>query len=82
MDGSKTVQRFVHDHTDTTNCYRCEAHPVPSRDGRRVIFASSWTFNCSTLCGSQTNPQAYIMDARAPLLTTWLQQVFLAIMWR
>ena len=37
--------------------------PVPSRDGRRVIFASSWTLNCGTVCGSQTNPQAYVVEA-------------------
>ena len=64
LDGSKSVQRFVHDHTDTNSCYRCEAHPVPSRDGKRIIFASSWTLNCGTGCGSQSNPQAYVVDAR------------------
>lgn len=64
MDGSKAVERLVHDHTDTTNCYRCEAHPVPSRDGLRLIFASSWTLSPGVVVGSQSNPQAYIMDAR------------------
>lgn len=66
LDGSGSVMRLAHDHTDTSGCYRCEAHLVPSRDGRRVIFASSWSENC-TSCGSTNNPQAYIVDARAPL---------------
>lgn len=65
MDGSKAVQRFLHHHSDVTNCYRCEVHPVPSRDGFRVIFASGWSLNCGSSCGSQSNPQAYVMDARA-----------------
>lgn len=64
LDGSKTVQRFIHTHTDTTNCYRCESHPSPSRDGLRVIFASSWSANCGSSCGSTNNPQDYVMDAR------------------
>lgn len=64
LDGSGAIQRFTHDHTDTTDCYRCESHPVPSRDGSRIIFASSWTVGCSDRCGSQDNPQAYVIDAR------------------
>ena len=64
LDGSKQVQRFVHTHTNTSGCYRCEAHPVPSRDGRRILFASAWNANCSS-CGSSSNPQGYVVDARA-----------------
>jgi hypothetical protein len=64
MDGSHTVERFAHDHTDTANCYRCESHPVPSPDGMRILFASSWTSNCGALCGSQSNPQGYVIDTR------------------
>jgi hypothetical protein len=41
LDGSRTVERFVHAHSQTSDCYRCEAHPVPSPDGRRILFASS-----------------------------------------
>jgi hypothetical protein len=62
LDGTQTIERLTQDHTDTTNCYRCESHPVPSRDGLRVIFASSWTLACGSGCGSSTNPQAYVVE--------------------
>jgi len=65
LDGSGQVERLVNTHTDTTNCYRCESHPVPSPDGMRVIFASSWSVACGSTCGTQSNPQAYIVDTRA-----------------
>ena len=64
LDGSKSVQRFAHDHTDFTSCYRCEAHAVPSPDGRRVMWGSNWTRQCST-CGTKTDIKAYVADARA-----------------
>jgi hypothetical protein len=63
LDGSKAVERYAQDHTDATDCCRCQAHPVTSRDGRRVIFASSWTLNCGSVCGSKSNPQAYVVEA-------------------
>jgi len=65
MDGSKAVQRFAHKHSAFSGCYRCESHPVPSRDGRRVIFASNWVDNCGGLCGTSTVIQDYLIDARA-----------------
>ncbi len=64
MDGSKTVQRFAHIHTDFTNCYRCEGHGVPSPDGRRVLWGSNWRQRCST-CGTTNDVKAYVADARA-----------------
>ena len=66
MDGSKSVERWAHLHTDTTNCYRCEAHPAPSPDGLRVIFASVWSLNCGAVCGTQSVRQDYIVDGRPP----------------
>lgn len=66
MDGSKAVERWAHLHTDTTQCYRCEAHAVPSRDGLRIIFASTWSLNCATGCGTQAVRQDYVVDARSP----------------
>ncbi len=65
MDGSKAVQRFAHKHSVFSGCYRCESHPVPSRDGRRVIFASNWMGDCGSLCGSSSVIQDYLIDARA-----------------
>ncbi|TMQ60940.1 MAG: hypothetical protein E6K76_00350 [Candidatus Eisenbacteria bacterium] len=64
LDGSKAVQRFAHKHSVFSGCYRCESHPVPSRDGRRVIFASNWADNCGALCGSSSVIQDYVVDAR------------------
>lgn len=64
LDGKERVQRFTHTHTDRVGCYRCEAHGVPSPDGRRVMFASNWMLDCST-CGPATDIKSYVADARA-----------------
>lgn len=64
-DGLGGVERLAHDHTDTSGCYRCEAHPVPTQDGLRVMFESSWSLSCSGVgCGSTSNAQAYVIDLR------------------
>src|SRR5206468_8077147 len=42
LDGSQAVQRFAHEHSAFSGCYRCEPHASPSPDGRRIIFASNW----------------------------------------
>jgi hypothetical protein len=42
LDGSRTVERIARTHGTSKGCYRCEAHPAPSPDGRRVVFASNW----------------------------------------
>ena len=41
LDGSMTVERLAHVHAARTD-YLTEAHAVPSPDGRRVVFASTW----------------------------------------
>ncbi len=64
LDGSTQVERWAHKHSVFSGCYRCESHPVPSRDGRRVMFASNWAENCDGLCGLNTDIKAYIVDAR------------------
>ena len=64
MDGSLAVKRLAHSHTDYGS-YRSEAHAVPSRDGLRVAFASSWSLNCGSSCGSTHNPQDYVVDVCA-----------------
>lgn len=61
MDGSRTVERLAHMHSSTSGCYRCEQHPVPSRDGSRVIFASNWTVDCGNGCGSASDIKDYIV---------------------
>ncbi len=63
LDGSRAVQRFAHTHSLVSSCYRCEPHAVPSRDGRRVLWASNWAQDCSA-CGSSTDIKGYIIDAR------------------
>jgi hypothetical protein len=64
LDGSKSVERLAHQHSNSTNCYRCEPHPVPSRDGRRVLWASNWTLNCGSGCGSSSDIKDYVVDTR------------------
>jgi chitodextrinase len=54
IDGSLSVERLVHKHSNNDNCYRCEAHAVPSRDGRRVLWAA----------GSSSDIKAYVVDIR------------------
>jgi PKD repeat protein len=61
LDGSKAVERLVHEHSDFDQCYRCESHAVPSPDGRRVLWASNWTLDCNP-CGSTTDIKAYVVD--------------------
>jgi hypothetical protein len=63
LDGSQAVQRFAHKHSAYSGCYRCESHSVPSRDGRRVMWASNWAANCLT-CGSSSDIKPFIVDAR------------------
>ncbi|TMI77951.1 MAG: hypothetical protein E6H04_13300 [Bacillati bacterium ANGP1] len=62
LDGSTAVERWAHLHTETTDCYRCEAHPVPSWDGLRLIFASTWSRDCDGGCGTQAVRQDYVVD--------------------
>jgi chitodextrinase len=64
LDGSKTVERLAHQHSNSSGCYRCEPHPVPSRDGRRVLWASNWTLSCGSGCGSSSEIKAYVVDTR------------------
>jgi len=68
IDGSKAVERLAHKHSVFSGCYRCESHAVPSRDGKRVLFASNWAENCGTLCGSTSDIKAYVVDTRSGTL--------------
>jgi len=63
LDGTGTVERFAHTHTETSGCYRCEAHAVPARDGRRVLWASNWMTNGGGT-GTKSLIQSYVVDAR------------------
>ncbi len=63
LDGSKSVQRFAHKHSAYSGCYRCESHAVPSRDGRRVLFASNWDRSCGLGCGASSDIKAYVVWA-------------------
>lgn len=42
LDGDGSPETWAHTLTASPGCYRCEAHAVPSPDGRRVAFASNW----------------------------------------
>jgi Fibronectin type III domain/Calcineurin-like phosphoesterase len=61
MDGSGSVERFAHYHSNFDGVYPAEAHAVPSPDGKRVLFASNWEFNGNGLLNSV---QDYVVDTR------------------
>jgi hypothetical protein len=61
LDG-RAVERFGRTHTAPAGCYRCEAHGVPSPDGRRVLFASNWAVDCGDGCGSVDEIAAYVLQ--------------------
>ena len=60
LDGSGEMEHWVHYHGLTPGCYRCEAHPVPSRDGRRVLFASNWAMDCGDSCGAASDVKDFV----------------------
>ena len=62
LDGSREVEHWVHYHGLTPGCYRCEAHPVPSRDGKRVLFASNWATDCGDSCGAISEVKDYVVQ--------------------
>ena len=62
LDGSGSVERYAHMHTAASSCYRCEAHPAPSPSGRRVMFASNWSQDCTVGCGSPTDIKDYVVS--------------------
>jgi hypothetical protein len=66
LDGSRTVERWCTTRTAAEGCYRCEAHPCPSPDGRRVVFASNWAADC-TACGAKDEIKAYVVESPAAI---------------
>jgi hypothetical protein len=64
IDGSGSVERLAYSHSNPVKpySYLCEVHVSPSRDGKRALFASSWSINCDSGCGSQMNPQTYVVE--------------------
>jgi hypothetical protein len=70
LDGVSHMERIAHLHSNYTNpptcvgntCYRSEPQPVPSPDGKRVLFASNWMTACGTGCGgSRDTTQAFVV---------------------
>ena len=62
LDGSKACERLAHMHSDANACYLCEPHAVPSRDGPRVIFASTWSIDCGIGCGTTSDIKDYVVS--------------------
>jgi len=62
LDGSGELEHWAHYHGLTPGCYRCEAHPVPSRDGRRVLFASNWAMACGDSCGAASEVKDFVVQ--------------------
>jgi hypothetical protein len=63
LDGSK-VERLGHTHSDARGLYRGEPHAVPSRDGRRLVFASNWATGDGSPSAQKNDIKAYIIDMR------------------
>jgi hypothetical protein len=57
LDGSLTVQRYAHIHSAGSKTYYAESQAIPSPDGKRILFASTWG-------ESETPVQAYVVDLR------------------
>jgi hypothetical protein len=64
LDGSGLLEHIAHYHGRTPGCYRCEAHPVPSPDGRRVVFASNWAEDCGGSCGAASDITDYVVELK------------------
>ena len=62
LDGSGKVERLGFGRSKSSGCYRCEVHPVPSPDGRRVLFASNWAVDCGGRCGDDEDIKAYVLE--------------------
>lgn len=62
LDGGGAVERFAHTRSDAQGLYRAEPHAVPSRDGRRVIFASNWARDCGNSPASKNDIKAYVIE--------------------
>ena len=62
LDGSRSVERLGHTHSDAVKLYRAEPHGVPSRDGRRVVFASNWSSNAGASAGPRNEIKAYVIE--------------------
>ncbi|GEM_PF-1659374 len=76
IDGSNAVERFVHRQVISFNgCYRCEAHGVPSRDGKRILWAKA-------KIGSVTEIKAHVVDARQSTPTNPVPGQQTPVYWR
>ena len=64
LDGG-AVERFAHKRSASSGCYRCESHPVPSPDGKRILFASNWQVDCAGDCGEADEIKAYVVSVPA-----------------
>ena len=64
LDGGG-YERLAHKRSESSGCYRCESHPVPSRDGSRILFASNWAENCGSGCGSSSDIKDYVVSLLA-----------------
>lgn len=68
LDGSGTVERFCHHHSESSIGYYFQPHAVPNRDGNQVIFASNWTeSNLSVPPAFVTSSNRIITDVREVL---------------
>ena len=57
LDGSQSVRRIAHHHSNAVVDYFGEAHAVSNKDGSKIIFASNWHDRDNTL--------SYLIDLSA-----------------
>jgi hypothetical protein len=62
LDGGRSVERLAHTHSDADQLYRAEPHAVPSRDGKRVVFASNWSSNAKGAPGPRNEIKDYVIE--------------------
>jgi hypothetical protein len=67
LDGG-AVERYTHQHSlshgPLVDWYRAEPHAVPSRDGRRVLWASNWMLACLPCGTNYEEVKAFVVDTR------------------
>ncbi len=63
LDGSHECLRFGPTRTTGTP-YRMEAHPCPSPDGTKVMFASNWAGPYANPLATASDTKAYVVEAQ------------------
>jgi len=63
------ISRIATTRSDDSVGFVCEAHGVPSPDGRKVMFASNWQLNANPAYPDKYDVKAYVVDVDQTDLT-------------